>query len=194
MPVDPRVCELLSYYRDAELHGAALLLRLIRLMADDPEAQLRLTEQVADEARHAWLWTKHIAELGGAPVPIACGYQARIGKRILPRTLADLLALTVVVEARSLARYREHAARPEVAAGTRRVLDAVCADEAWHQSWLEAKLESLAAADAGVRQRIAAIEERYRTIEGEVFADLVAAERAAFGAAGEDVAAPRGGM
>ena len=30
MPVDTRVLELMSYYRDAELHGAALLLRLMR--------------------------------------------------------------------------------------------------------------------------------------------------------------------
>ena len=30
MPADPRMLEMLSYYRDAELHGASLLLRLIK--------------------------------------------------------------------------------------------------------------------------------------------------------------------
>src|SRR5262245_5215680 len=125
MPVDPRMLELMSYYRDAELHGAMLLLRLLRLMSDDAEAQVNLTRHVADETRHAWLWTRRMAELGGAPVKITSGYQARIGMRTMPRTLSDLLALTVVVEERSLARYEEHAARPDTDVATRKVLESV---------------------------------------------------------------------
>src|SRR5262245_1067271 len=114
MSADARLIELFSYYRDAELQGAALLLRLVKLMTGDPEAQVQLTRHVADEARHAWLWTKRITDLGGMPMPVTEGYQACIGRRVRPRTLADLLALTIVVEARSLARYEEHAARLNV--------------------------------------------------------------------------------
>jgi len=73
---DPRMIELMSYYRDAELHGATLLLRLIKMM-DDPDAQVKLAAHLADETRHAWLWTKRINEMGGEPMKIADGYQKR---------------------------------------------------------------------------------------------------------------------
>ena len=36
MSADPRLLEPMSYYRDAELHGATLLLRLMKSMSDDP--------------------------------------------------------------------------------------------------------------------------------------------------------------
>jgi bacterioferritin (cytochrome b1) len=181
-PVDARVVELLSYYRDAELHGATLLLRLMRMMSDDSDAQIKLTEHVADETRHAWLWTKRIADLGGAPVNITPGYQTRFGMRIIPHTLPDLLALTIVVEERSLARYREHAARPGVDATTRRVLEAVANDEGWHIAWMKNKLEQKVGNDAAARERIATMTERYRAIDREVYAELQAREQEAFGA------------
>ena len=68
MPVDPRMIEMLSYYRDAELHGASLLLRLLKMTRELPEVQVKLTLHVAQETRHAWLWTERIRELGGWPV------------------------------------------------------------------------------------------------------------------------------
>jgi bacterioferritin (cytochrome b1) len=178
---DPRLVELLSYYRDAELHGAGLLLRLVRLMADDPDAQVKLTRHVAEETRHAWLWTKRIVDLGAVPLPIADGYQARIGLRILPRSVAELLALTVVVESRSLARYREHAARPGVDPATRAVLRRLTRDERWHLEWIQTKLAALTRADATARQRAQAVAERYGQVEAAVYAELAARERAAFG-------------
>jgi rubrerythrin len=182
VPADPRMLELLSYYRDAELHGAVLLLRLIRLMPDDPEAQIELTRHVAEETRHAWLWTRRITELGGAPVPIPAGYQARIGLRTRPRSLVDLLALTIVVEERSLARYREHAARSGVDPATRRVLQAVAGDEEWHVAWVRRKLAELTDADASLRERTQLAVERFRAIEAEVYAELRRREDEAFGA------------
>ena len=112
MAADPRMIEMMSYYRDAELHGATLLLRLIKLM-DDPDAQVKLSLHLAEETRHAWLWTNRIKELGGEPMKVLDGYQKRIGMRTVPRSLLDLLALTVVVEERSFARYQEHAAAAE---------------------------------------------------------------------------------
>ena len=113
MSADPRIIELMSYYRDAELHGATLLLRLIKLM-DDPDAQVKLSLHVAEETNHAWLWTKRITDLGGMPVKVMDGYQKRIGFRTVPRSLIDLLALTIVVEERAFSRYQEHLARPGI--------------------------------------------------------------------------------
>src|SRR4029453_6646332 len=64
MAADPRVIEMMSYYRDAELHGATLLLRLIKMM-DDPDAQVKLSLHLAEETQHAWLWTNRLHQLGG---------------------------------------------------------------------------------------------------------------------------------
>jgi rubrerythrin len=185
MPADARVFELLSYYRDAELHGATLLLRLMKMMADDADAQIKLTRHAAEETRHAWLWTKRIVELGGAPVKVAGGYQTMIGARTRPRSVADLLALTIVVEARSLARYRDHAARPGVDDATRKVLRAICSDEEWHLEWMREKLEEITRDDPVARQRAHAMSERYRQIEEEVYGTLAARERDAFGDDGD---------
>jgi KDO2-lipid IV(A) lauroyltransferase len=123
-----------SYYRDGEIHGSGLLYRLLRWWKD-PNAQVMLSEHLADETRHAWLWTQRIQELGATPVEIEDGYQTRIGKKAgMVRNLVDLLALTVVVEQRALRRYTEHLKRPDVSERTREVLDAVSKDEGWHSS------------------------------------------------------------
>ena len=65
MAADPRMVELMSYYRDAELRGAALLMRLIGLMEHDADAQTKLSLHLAEETNHAWLWTKRINDIGG---------------------------------------------------------------------------------------------------------------------------------
>ena len=176
---------MMSYYRDAELHGAALLLRLMKIMADDPEAQVKLTLQVAQETHHAWLWTKRMIDMGARPVKIVAGYQTRIGRRLVPHSVAELLTLTIVVEERSLARYAEHAARPGVDDATRRVLQSVSADEEWHLAWLRDALDRITARDAVAREHVNALTGRYRRVEEEVYGELVAHEMEAFG---DDVA------
>jgi bacterioferritin (cytochrome b1) len=180
MPVDPRMIHLYSYYRDAELRGATLLLKLI-MRVDDSEAQVKLSRHLADETRHAWLWTKRIADLGATPVRIADGYQTRIGQEVgIPKTLLDLFALTVVVEERAQRRYLEHARRPDVDPETIDILHEVTKDEKWHVGWIKSKLRELAAANGGEDKMLATLE-RYREIDRKVVADMVAKEREAFG-------------
>ena len=179
MTPDPRVIEMMSYYRDAELHGATLLLRLIKLM-DDGDSQVKLALHLAEETQHAWLWTNRIKELGGEPMKVLDGYQKRIGMRTVPRTLIDLLALTVVVEERSFARYEEHAQRKGVDEATLEVLRQVTKDEKWHISWIRNKLMELAAQDGGEEQALEAME-KYRKIDEQVYGELRAKEIAAFG-------------
>ena len=179
-PVDPRMIHLFSYYRDAELRGASLLLKLI-MRVDDPETQTKLSLHLADETRHVWLWTKHIADLGCTPVPIDDGYQTRIGRSVgIPKSLVDLFALTVVVEERAQRRYLTHAQRPDVDPQTLHILHEVTKDEKWHIGWIKGKLNELAAANGGPEKALATLE-RYRAIDREVFADLEAKEREAFG-------------
>lgn len=180
MSVDPRMIHLYSYYREAELRGATLLLKLI-MRVEDSESQVKLSRHLADETRHAWLWTKRIADLGATPVPVSDGYQTRIGHEVgIPKTLTDLFALTVVVEERAQRRYLEHARRPDVDAETKELLHEVTKDEKWHIGWIKNKLKELAAANGGEAKMLATLE-RYREIDRRVVADLIAKEREAFG-------------
>ncbi len=179
MAVDQRLVLLMSYYRDAELRGANLLFRLLSHL-DDPDSQTKLSLHLADETRHAWLWTKRIRDLGGDPVKVGDGYQTRIGLRAVPRDLIDLLALTVVVEERAFQRYQEHAARADVDAETLEVLREVTKDEKWHISWVRNKLEELAR-ERGEEDRMREAIERFERIDQEVYAELRAKEQAVFG-------------
>ncbi|MGE0825706.1 MAG: ferritin-like domain-containing protein [Candidatus Binatia bacterium] len=180
MSVDPRMIHLYSYYRDAELRGATLLLKLI-MRVDDPESQVKLSRHLADETRHAWLWSKRIADLGSTPVPVDDGYQVRIGKEVgIPRTLIDLFALTVVVEERAQRRYLEHARRPDVDPETKALLHEVTKDEKWHIGWIKNKLKELAVNSGGEEKMMATLN-RYRQIDDKVVAEMQAKERAAFG-------------
>ena len=178
---DPEVV-LYSYYRDAELRGSNLIYRLLRILKDD-ESQMLLSEHLADETRHAWLWTERIKECGAAPVPVDDGYQVRIGKRAgFPRNPVDLLALTVVVEQRALKRYHEHMKRDTVPERTLEVLRAVSKDEGWHIDWIRRKGREIAE-EAGEPERFEAALDRFRGIDSEVWAELSEAEAELLGSA-----------
>ncbi len=177
--VDPKLLTLFSYYRDAELRGATLLLKLLQRI-DDPDAQIKLTKHLEDETRHAWLWTKRITDLGGVPEKVEDGYQTRIGREVgVPKTFEQLFALTIVVEERAQRRYVAHAAAPSVDDETRAVLHEVTKDEKWHLSWIENKLREMAGPDG--QARVDALLARYREVDARVFAELEAKERDAFG-------------
>jgi len=166
-----------SFYRDAELRGARLLFNLLGRLKS-AEAQLKMSRHLADETRHAWLWTKRIADLGGAPALIDDGYQRRLGMRTgVPKTVIDLLALTVVVEERAQSRYMMHLARPNVDPETREVLKAVTEDETWHLAWIEKEMRDIARAE-GHEHRAEESLARYRAIDREVYASLEADENA----------------
>jgi rubrerythrin len=167
---------LYSYYRDAELRGSNLLYRLLRILPDG-ESQIALSQHLADETRHAWLWTQLIKDLGAAPVPVEDGYQVRIGRRAgLPRHPVDLLALTVVVEQRALKRYSEHLKRDRVPERTLEVLRAVSKDEGWHIDWIRRKAREIAE-EEGAPERFEQAVARFGAIDREVWAELEELER-----------------
>jgi hypothetical protein len=121
-----------SFYRDSELRGAQLPLNLHSHL-HDADSQKKLSRHLADETRHAWLWTKRIADLGAAPLSVPDGYQRRLELRVgVPKDDLELLALTVIAESRALDRYNTHAGLPGVDSQTLEVLKAVGADESWH--------------------------------------------------------------
>ena len=165
-----------SYYRDAELRGSNLIYRLLRILGD-AESQVLLSEHLADETRHAWLWTERIRELGGSPLPIVDGYQVRIGRRAgVPRSALELLALTVVVEQRALRRYQEHLKRDGIPERTLEVLRSVTRDEGWHIDWVRKKARELAA-HGGEPELFDRLLDKYRGIDREVMEEIEELER-----------------
>ena len=164
-----------SFYRDAELRGARLLFNLLGHLKD-ADSQLKMSKHLADETRHAWLWTRRIADLGGAPVTVPDGYQRRLGLRTgVPRGIVEILGLTVVVEERAFSRYTAHAAMPNVDQATLEVLKAVTEDESWHLSWIEKKMREVARLE-GCEENASKVLSRYREIDREVYATLSADE------------------
>lgn len=178
-PESPDVDSLIkifSFYRDAEIRGATLLMKMMQ-WEKDPEAQVLFSRHVADETRHAWLWTKRIRQLGGLPVPVPDGYQRRLGKALgIPFNIVDLFALTVIVEERSVSRYTEHSASRYCDDLTREVLDELTKDEKWHISWMEEWMMRLAR-ERGTEAKAKAQLARYRTLEREVFETFKEDER-----------------
>lgn len=176
----------LSYYREAELRGADLLQRLLR-KADDPRLQINLTRHLADEARHAWLWTELIYELGGVPAAIRKGYQHHLRQQVgIPSSVFDLLALTHIVEERVQQRYQEHAARPGEDPRTVAVLHTITADEDWHLAWVRQWLAEQESNEGG--ERVETILDRYRALEANAYAELLLEEERLRQAAGEEAA------
>lgn len=161
---------LFSYYRDAELRGADLLLRLIN-RADNLALQEKLTKHLADETNHAWLWTDRIRALGGDPVRLDDGYHRHLRRKTgLPSNILDLLTLTCVVEERAQKRYEEHASRPDVDPDTLAVLKQMRADEEDHLAWVKEKLAELEHTEGA--EKVAATLERFRKLEEEAFAEM----------------------
>ncbi len=183
-PTRESLIKLFSYYRDAEIRGAGLLMKMMQ-REKDPEAQVLFSRHIDDETRHSWLWTERIKKAGGLPVEVPDGYQRRLGKALgIPVNIIDLFALTVVVEERASRRYAEHLASPYCDEATLEVLNNISADEKWHIAWMEEWLYKLAAKRGGERggeQKAREQLERYRRLENEVFEEMKDFERSWLG-------------
>ena len=175
---------LFNYYRDAELRGADLILRLIN-RAENQNIQEKLTRHLADATNHAWLWTERIRALGGEPLRIENGYHRQLRRKAgLPANFLDLLALTCAVAERAHKRYAEHATRPDVAPETLTVLHEMQADEKAHLTWIMEKIAELEAREG--KEKVDAALRHYREIEAAVFADMQQEEQRALAQVGPD--------
>lgn len=179
-PSIPPDVAMFAFYRNAEQHGANLLFRLLKHLKD-PDAQAMLSQHLAEETQHAWLWTDRILRAGHKPMIVTDGYQTRIGRAAgIPRDVIDLLALTVVVEQRALRRYQRHLRRPNVDEDTKNVLKTVTKDEAWHIDWIRKHGRELAE-QAGTPDRFDDAIKKFRAIDEEVTKILEAKEREILG-------------
>lgn len=183
MEVTERDRWLLNFYRNSELHGALLMGRLARTVAD-PEVLVPATRHCATEARHAALLTEALHAVGGHIDPrvetVQHHYAAKGG---VPTALVDVLVLSEVLERRVLDTYRAHVARagthPEIARTLRDILREMEAeDHGEGDSWIERVLGRHPAA------QVEAAEERWRAVDAAVTEELTRALAARFEPAG----------
>ncbi|MBZ5619993.1 MAG: ferritin-like domain-containing protein [Acidobacteriia bacterium] len=163
----------LSYYRASELAGALLFGRLARRTSDG-ELSIFLTEHFAEEARHAWLWTSLIRELGHVPVRITETYQSHYSREIgIPATIAEVLLLTRVFEERIYCHFVRHLERPETHALVKATLKTMLEDERGHLEWVG---ERLARYEAEGMTFLPALGEKYREIDRRIYAEALECE------------------
>ena len=134
----------ISYYRVSELAGAVLVGRLARRV-DDPEMTVFLTEQCAEEARHAWLWTQAIVALGETPILINETVQGVFGRVAgFPTNLLDIFACTRVFEKRVHDYLVREAAEPGTHPTVTATIEAILGDERKHLARVDDFLQQLA--------------------------------------------------
>jgi rubrerythrin len=166
---DPSISEddlyLLSYYRACELAGAILFGRLA-LHTEFDEIRIPLTQHTFEEARHAWMWTETIRDLGHVPVKVTNQYQTEYGKEYgMPTDIIEILCLTQVFEKRTLQHFEKHLQKAGLHPRIRETLNQMLEDEAGHISWVRRYLDSHAG-EHGSRQidelmaRMEAIDEK----------------------------------
>ena len=150
----------LSYYRASELAGALLFGTLAR-RTPDSELAVYLTRHFAEEARHAWMWTETIRELGHLPVPIMETYQSQYAREAgIPASMGEVLILTQVFEERIYSHFSRHATRPGVQPEVKRTLEVMLAEEEGHLDWVRKWLEKDGRDYSAVKQRYREIDER----------------------------------
>jgi hypothetical protein len=166
----------LSWYRQSELEGALLLGRMIR-RTSDPALIVGLTRHCADEARHAWLWSRAIKALGLPHVRILRSYQSfYLDEVSAPRSLVQVLALTHVFEHRVDRHFTSELQRANLPDVVRRTLGVMLHDEIGHLEWVarwlsahpeaDALLTEYRGADERVLQRLLPYGDRLWEIEG----------------------------
>ena len=171
MEVDENELWLLCYYRASELAGALVMGRLAA-GTDDDELRVRLTEHCAEEANHAWLWTRTILEVGGTPRRVAETYQTRYLAAIgPPATTLEVLALTQVFERRVMRHFRDHLRRPGTHPAVARTLERMIAEEVGHIGWVKERLDRCARelGAAGVTRTL----RRFSDVDHQVYAGLL---------------------
>jgi len=134
---------LLSLYRASEIHGSLFFGRLARVLRPG-RIQIDLTKHFADEAQHAWYWTKCIEELGAEPLKLGESYQDRyVSVTGIPANLMEVLAITQVFEQRVVNQYAMHLQLEELQPAVAKTLERIMEDERWHLEWVRKALVSL---------------------------------------------------
>jgi acyl carrier protein/rubrerythrin len=171
LEIDENELWILSYYRASELAGALVMGRLAGL-TDDDDLRVNLTEHCAEEAGHAWLWTRTILEVGGKPLKVSETYQTRYyAETGPPTTVIEVLALTQVFERRVMKHFRHHLSRPGTHPAVARTLRQMIADEAGHIGWVKRRLDRCT--DQAGGWAVAETLRRFVEVDHKVYAELL---------------------
>jgi hypothetical protein len=166
----------LNWYRQSELEGALLLGRMVRHVRDRVLIA-RLTSHCADEARHAWLWTRTLDTLGLPGVRIRRTYQSfYLDETPTPRTVTEMLALTHIFEQRVHRHFTAELLRRDLPDAARATFITLLRDEQGHLDWIAAwlsvqpeageMLDRYRGADERVVQRLMPYGERLWDVPG----------------------------
>ncbi|MGI8759032.1 MAG: ferritin-like domain-containing protein [Acidimicrobiales bacterium] len=171
MPLSDDELFVLSYYRSSEINGSLFFGRLARALRPGP-VQHDLTRHFADEAQHAWYWTRCIDTLGARPLKLAEAYQDRYLEAAgLPLNLMEVLAITLVFERRVINQYAKHSALPGLHPEIGATIDRIMEDERWHVQWVRDALVDLESRFG--KDHIDATLRRYRQADREVYAETL---------------------
>jgi rubrerythrin len=158
---------LMSLYRASEINGSLFFGRIAKVLRPG-DIQIDLTKHFADEAQHAWYWTKCIEELGSEPLKLNEAYQDRyVSVTGIPANLMEVLAITQVFEQRVVNQYSMHLKVPDLSPAVAGTLDRIMDDERWHLAWVRKALQSLEP-EYG-RDEIQATVRRFRDADREVY-------------------------
>lgn len=162
----------LSFYRSSEINGSLFFGRLARVLRPSP-IQHDLTKHYADEAQHAWYWTRCIDDLGARPLKLTEAYQDRYLEAAgVPMNMMEVLAITLVFERRVINQYAKHLALPGIAPEIGETIGRIMEDERWHVQWVRDALGGLE--ERFTKEHIDATLRRYREADREVYAETLA--------------------
>jgi rubrerythrin len=164
-----RRCSLLNFYWETEIQGLRLVFAMLKQLEDE-DSLANLARLAADEARHLWLLSKQIVDLGGAPMPDSRAHRTRRAQMVrIPKDAAELLALAVAAKERAYNRYAvEFPLEDRALTELRRTIGE---DEKLHLAWLRGKLARVSG-----ELRSPDCVERYLTAEEAIYAAFTTAQ------------------
>ena len=160
---------LLNFYWEIEIQGLRLAFAMLKQFEDE-DSLINLTRLVADEARHVWLLSKKIVDLGGTPMPDSRAHRTRRAQMVrIPKDAAELMALAVAAKERAYNRYTMEFSHEDPMVAELR--GSIGEDEKSHLAWLRAK----SARVSGEQHRLGRVES-YLTAEETIYAAFTTAQ------------------
>lgn len=165
---------ILSYYRSCELTSSILFGKMAFHISID-KYRLPLTKHCLEEARHAWIFTKLINDLGYTPMKITHNYQTEYGRLFgLPESMLEIFCLTHILEKRTLDHFTKHLKMPNLHPLIKKALKKILIDENGHISWIKVELNKYAK-EKGKRS-LNAVMEKIKKMDDEVYDKLLKSE------------------
>jgi hypothetical protein len=162
-----RQARLFAFYRETDLYVSRLLIKLLTLLRSD-RFTLRIWRHLADQTRHASLWSERLQLLGTHDLHL--DINALCDKRPSPDQLnepACLLREIAMVEEFLLKSYETHSALESIDPGTRDLMVRLVEDEKWHLHSVRAKLKMVDVLSDGMSADSRS--QRFRAVEEELY-------------------------